>query len=154
MPYFKFCPFYTQINILRNYEKRNFNFFIYFSQSSNALEMEDVAKHRKIIQFVVRLCSDVFSDVICWGNRRQLIEFEKIGRRLHWIIDGRFKRVPFHCLDLYIKPRYLFSLKFLEIQIIYFSRLIRLSGKTISRADFLSIPAFIHFNTVEIRYLF
>ena len=53
------------------------------------------AKRRKIIEFVVRLCSDVFLDVLRWGNRRQLTTLEKIGRRLYWLIDGRFKEARF-----------------------------------------------------------
>ena len=65
-----------------------------------------------MIEFVVRLCSDVFLDVFRWGNRRQLAALEKIGRRFHWQIDGFFKEAPFLCIDLDITPWYFFLLKF------------------------------------------
>ena len=91
--------------------------FSFYSQSNDEKKVD--AKRERIIQFLVRLCSDVFLDVICWGNRRQLKELEKIGRRLHWLIDGRFKRAPFLRLDLFIKPRYLFSLKFRKFKLLF-----------------------------------
>ena len=66
------------------------------------------AKRRKTIEFVVRLCSDVFLDVLRRGNRHQLAALEKIGRRLHWQIDGCFRKAPFLWLDLKINPWYPF----------------------------------------------
>ena len=68
--------------------------------------MEADTKRKELVQFVVRVCSDMFLEVLYWGDRRHLVELEKIGRRLHWLIDGRFKRAPFLRLDLFIKPRY------------------------------------------------
>ena len=65
------------------------------------------AKRRKI-EFAVRLCSDVFLDVLRCADRRQLADLEKIGRRLHWQIDGCFRKAPFLCLDLKISPWYPF----------------------------------------------
>ena len=68
--------------------------------------MENVAKRRKIIQFVVRLCSDVFLDVLDWGNRRQLAELEKLGRRFLLFIDRWFEEAPFLRLNLLIETWY------------------------------------------------
>ena len=67
--------------------------------------METDTKRKELVQFVVRLCSDVFLEVLYWGDRRHLTKLEKIGRYLHWLIDGRFKRAPFLSLDLYINWR-------------------------------------------------
>ena len=64
--------------------------------------MEADTKREELVQFVVRVCSDVFLEVLYWGDRRHLVELEKIGRRLHWLVDGHFKQAPFLCLDLYI----------------------------------------------------
>ena len=63
--------------------------------------MEASIKQEELVQFVVRVCSDMFLEVLYWGDRRHLVELEKIGRRLHWLIDGHFKRAPFLCLDLF-----------------------------------------------------
>ena len=71
-------------------------------------EEEKIDAKRRKIEFAVRLCSDVFLDVLRWGNRRQLAALKKIGRRLHWQIDGCFRKAPFLCLDLKISPRYHF----------------------------------------------
>ena len=74
----------------------------YFSHSSEKEKID--AKQRIIIEFVVRLCSDVFLEVFRCGDRRKLTALEKIGRRSHWQIDGCFKKAPFLCLDLDINP--------------------------------------------------
>ena len=55
----------------------------------------------------------MFLEVLYWGDRRHLIKLEKIGRRLHWLVDGRFKRAPFLCFPPYINWR-VFILKFLS----------------------------------------
>ena len=59
-------------------------------------------KRKELVQFIVRVCSDVFFEVLYWGECRHLTKLEKIGRYLHWLIDGHFKRAPFLCLDLFL----------------------------------------------------
>ena len=81
-----------------------------------------------------------------------MIKLQKIGRCLHWLIDGHFKRAPFLCFGLYTGE--FFTLKFhSKFQINYnFSNETRLSEKQISQTDLLSIPAFIRFNSVKLDY--
>ena len=72
------------------------------------------------IQFVVRLCSDLFLDVLCWGDRRQLASLEKLGKRFHLLIDGCFEGTPFLRLDLYIEPkRYIFVINKIRFLILF-----------------------------------
>ena len=52
-------------------------------------------------KFVVRLCSDVLEDILCYGDRMKLTETEFIGRRFHYIIENHFAE----------KPRILFNVK-------------------------------------------
>ena len=71
--------------------------------------MEISSNGGKNVLFVVRLCSDVVLEVLCWGDRRQLVSLEKLGKRFHLLIDGWFEEAPFLRLDLYIEPlRYIF----------------------------------------------
>ena len=86
----------------------------YFSHSSKEEKID--VKRRKIIEFVIRLCSDVFLEVFRCGDRRKLADLEKIGRRFHWQIDGYFREAPFLCLDLDVTPWYFFLLKFCKFR--------------------------------------
>ena len=52
------------------------------------------------IQFVVRLCNDILFDVIRFGNRRQLIELQRIGRHFQRFIDRNFRGSPLLILNL------------------------------------------------------
>ena len=100
-----FC--HTFVNILC---EKNFN---YFSHSSEEKKIDAKRRKIKFVKFAVRLCSDVFLEVLRWGDRRQLVTLEKIGRRLHWQIDGCFKKAPFLCFDLFLVPWYPFLIKIL-----------------------------------------
>ena len=60
------------------------------------------------IEFFIRLCHDVLLDVLRWGDRYQLADLEKNGRRFYCLIDGYFKKAPFLRLDLKVFPRYLY----------------------------------------------
>ena len=72
--------------------------------------MELNSDRGKNIQFVVRLCSDAFLEVIYWGDRRKLTSLEKLGKRFHLLIDGCFEEAPFLRLDLCIEPlEYIFK---------------------------------------------
>ena len=74
----------------------------YFSQPSNQMEIS--SNGGKNVLFIVRLCSDVVLEVLCWGDRRQLALLEKFGKRFYLLIDGSFKGAPFLRLDLHIDP--------------------------------------------------
>ena len=52
------------------------------------------------IQFVVRLCNDILFDVIRFGNQRQLIELQRIGRHFQRFIDRNFGSSPLLFLNL------------------------------------------------------
>ena len=71
--------------------------------------MELNSDRGKNIQFVVRLCSDAFLEVIYWGDRRQLTSLEMLGKRFHLLINGWFEEAPFLRLDLRIAAlKYIF----------------------------------------------
>ena len=58
-------------------------------------------------EFVLVLCNDVFLEIIRWGNRRQLVKLERVGKRFHWNVERFFSKTPFLRLDLLIGPRFL-----------------------------------------------
>ena len=64
-------------------------------------------ERKSLVKFFIRLCGDVFLDVLRWGDRYQLADLEKNGRRFHWFIDFYFKKAPFLRLNLKLLPRYL-----------------------------------------------
>ena len=57
-------------------------------------------------RFVIRLCLDMFLEVLRSGTRRQLAGLEKIGRRFRLVIDGYFGEKPFLRLELALRPMY------------------------------------------------
>ena len=59
-------------------------------------------------EFIIRLCHDVLVEALLFGDRRQLIKLERVGRRFHRIIEDFFRRIPFLCLSLGI-DRFLIS---------------------------------------------
>ena len=62
--------------------------------------------HQKKEKFFVILCGDVLLEVLQFGNRRQLVKLERVGRRLHWIIENRFGNRPFLRLGLDLNSRF------------------------------------------------
>ena len=56
-------------------------------------------------EFFLLLCNDVFLEIICWGNRRQLVKLESVGKRFHWNIERWLPTTPFLRLDLCLAPR-------------------------------------------------
>ena len=65
------------------------------------------AERKRLVEFLIRLCHDVLFDVLRCGNRYQLADLEKNGRRFHWFIDRYFKAAPFLRLNLELVPQYL-----------------------------------------------
>ena len=64
----------------------------------------------EMVEFYLRICFDVFLEVLHFGNRRKLAKLERVGRRCHWIIEKWFLDVPFLRLNLELipaEPRYL-----------------------------------------------
>ena len=63
-------------------------------------------------EFYLRFCFDVILEVLQFGDRRSLVKLERVGRRLHLIIERQFLDVPFLRLDLKLFPAtgYLFFL--------------------------------------------
>ena len=66
----------------------------------------------KAIQWFVVLCYDVLLEVLRYGNRRQLVTLERVGRRIHRIVENYFGKTPFLRLNLLAKV-YNFVFKFL-----------------------------------------
>ena len=60
----------------------------YFAIKSNNVEGVEV-------KFRVRLCRDVLLETLLFGDRRQLTELERGGRRFHIIIENYFEKMPF-----------------------------------------------------------
>ena len=73
------------------------------------------------LKFIVRLCTDVFVETLSFGDRRRLTKFERVGRRLHQIMESFFKLRPFLRLNLAINPGYLivcyFLYKYVKVKI-------------------------------------
>ena len=71
---------------------------------------------KEAIEFYLRLCFDVLSEVFRFGDRRKLTKLERIGRRFHWLIEKWFLDVPFLRLNLKLYPTgYLFFFSFIKI---------------------------------------
>ena len=64
------------------------------------------ARRNRAAPFVIRLCLDMFLEVLRSGTRRQLAGLEKIGGRFRLVIDGYFGEKPFLRLELALRPRY------------------------------------------------
>ena len=77
-----------------------FQIFLYFS-SPYRNRMEE-----KNVKWFVALCYDVFLEVLRYGNRRQLVTLERVGRRIHRIVENYFGETPFLRLNLLLEPRF------------------------------------------------
>ena len=55
-------------------------------------------------KFFVILSGDVLLDVLQFGNRRQLVKLERVGRRLYWMVENFYGGRPFLRLDLSLNP--------------------------------------------------
>ena len=86
-----FAPFYLG----REVKKRIITFF------STPMQLNG-----EMIEFSVRLYGDVFLEIIGRGNRRQIVKLERVGRRIHWMVENFFGERPFHCLSLEINQRF------------------------------------------------
>ena len=94
------------------------NSFNYFSQQSNQMEIS--SNRGKNVLFVVRLCSDVVLELLCWCDRRQLVSLEKLGKRFHLLIDRWFEGAPFLRLDLHIdQSEYIFPINKIRFLILF-----------------------------------
>ena len=61
--------------------------------------------YQKKEKFFVLLCGDVLLDVLQFGNRRQLVKLERVGRRLHWVVGNFYGGRPFLRLGLNLNQR-------------------------------------------------
>ena len=82
------------------------------SYSLFSLPIKKMKMMSQNVEFFVRLCNDVLLEVLQRGDRRQLAELEKTGRRFYLIIDCCIKEAPLLRLHLSLQPLYLFSLAF------------------------------------------
>ena len=57
-------------------------------------------------KFFVILCGDVLLEVLQFGNRWQLVKLERVGRRLHWMVENFYGGRPFLRLGLDLNPRF------------------------------------------------
>ena len=113
----------------------------------------------KEFEFFVILCGDVLLEVLHFGNRRQLIKLERIGQRIHHIIEYYLVERPFLRLNFNIEPWSCFL--FIEIlkQFYFFScfgLLCELSGcqtNVLLLEDLMDFPPrFLRFNEIKLIY--
>ena len=57
----------------------------------------------KLEKYSVFLCTDVFLEVLRFGDRLRLTKLERIGRRFHWNVVNFFREMPFLRLNLELK---------------------------------------------------
>ena len=69
------------------------------------------------LEFIVRLCHDVFLEVLIFGERRRLTKLERVGRQFHLTTEHFFRERPFLRLGLKIDAYFLnlFSFKYVNI---------------------------------------
>ena len=70
--------------------------------------MHQIYEDRNELEFFVRLCQDVLLEILQFGSRVRITKLERLGRRLHRIIESFFKLMPF--LRLRIEINQLYSL--------------------------------------------
>ena len=58
--------------------------------------------------FYVILCFDNLLEVLRFGCRRRLAKLERIGRRIHLIVENYLDKIPFLRLDIQLKIGYSF----------------------------------------------
>lgn len=56
------------------------------------------------LTFLLKLCSDVLLEVFCFGDRRRITALERIGRRIHHIVEFFIPIKPFHRVNLIFQP--------------------------------------------------
>ena len=64
------------------------------------------------VEFYLKLCFDVFLEVLRFGNRRRFAKLEPIGRRLHLTIENFFKEIPYLRLNIMLKTGFIFLSSF------------------------------------------
>ena len=79
---------------------------IWFFSSSPYQNEKEQEEKTKAIQWFVVLCYDVLLEVLRYGNRRQLVTLERVGRRIHQIVENYFGETPLLRLNLLLKPRF------------------------------------------------
>lgn len=65
---------------------------LFFTFSYYSLDEDEDVDEK--VKFFVRLCGDVFVEVLSYGERRRLMKLERVGRRFHRCIDGFFAKTP------------------------------------------------------------
>ena len=81
--------------------KLNKNIFKFFSLPMllNGLNGEG-----ETVEFSVSLCGDVFLEIICLGNRQNTVKLERVGRRIHWMVEKFSEERPFLRIGIEIDP--------------------------------------------------
>ena len=57
-----------------------------------------------MIEFFMNLCTDVFFEVLQFGERRRLIKLERVGRPFHLLITKCIGGMPFIRPDIILIP--------------------------------------------------
>ena len=71
------------------------------------MRKNDGDERKQKLKFIVRLCTDVLLEALYFGDRRRLTKLERVGRRVHRMVENFFTKKPFLRLNLAINPGYL-----------------------------------------------
>ena len=91
-----------ELLIIKSSENTNFNdvrlFIVCFFSMLQPCEEDDV------IGFYLTLSLDVLFEVLRFGDRHRLTKLERVGRRLHHLVEKWFGEMPFLRLDIRLEP--------------------------------------------------
>lgn len=101
-------------------------------------KMHQIYEDRNELEFFVRLCQDVLLEILQFGSRVRITKLERLGRRLHRIIESFFKLMPFLRLRIEIN----------QFNGVY----IGIGRHKISLTEANEVPPFLRFDIVQISY--
>ena len=61
------------------------------------------------VVFSARICRDAFLEILGCGNRWQIVKLERVGRRIHWMVENFFGERPFLRFGLEINHRFFYN---------------------------------------------
>ena len=109
------------------------------------------------LEFIACLCHYVLLKTLLYGNRRRITKLERVGRRLHRIIENFFKQIPFLRLSIEVDPPYFLNifnenmnLKILLVMMCKCAAIFRKGGSFIISHSLF--PPFLRFNKIQLWY--
>ena len=84
---------------ITNFKSLDYQFMFFSILQPYEYEEDDGA-----IEFYLKFCFDVLLEVLQFGDRRRLTKLERVGRRLHHLVEKWFGEMPFLRLDIRLEP--------------------------------------------------